>query len=47
MHGLDVFHSVAAIAVGFLVIRGGQALGEHYFPNSEAVTAARFIFGGP
>lgn len=47
MHAIDVLHVVAAIGVGFLAIRGGQAIAEHYFPNTEGVAAARFLFGGP
>jgi hypothetical protein len=47
MHSIDVIHAAAVLTVGLLVIRAAQALGEHYFPESEAMVAARFIFGGP
>lgn len=47
MQGVDIAHAVAVITLAFLGIRGGQALLEHYFPESGAVTAARFIYGGP
>lgn len=47
MHALDVLHTVAAIAVGFFVIRAAQAFAEHYFPNSEGAAAGRYLFGGP
>lgn len=47
MHTLDVAHAIAAVAVALVVVRGLQTLGEHYFPNSDAVAAARWIFGGP
>jgi hypothetical protein len=43
----DVVHELAVLALAFLFIRGLQALGEHYFPDSEANVAARFLFGGP
>jgi hypothetical protein len=47
MQGIDVLHSVAALTLAFLFIRGAQALSEHYFPASGANYAARFIYGGP
>lgn len=47
MHSVDVIHAAAVLTVAFVVIRGVQALAEHYFPDSEAVAAARFIYGGP
>jgi len=47
VHSVDVIHAAAVLTVALLVIRGLQALAEHYFPNTEAVTAARFIYGGP
>jgi hypothetical protein len=47
MHSLDVIHAAATVTVALLVIRGVQAIAEHYFPNAEAVAAARFIYGGP
>lgn len=47
MHSVDVVHAAAVLTVALLVIRGLQALAEHYFPDSEAVAAARFIYGGP
>lgn len=47
VHGVDILHGVAVITLVFLVIRGGQALVEHYFPDSGLVPAERFIYGGP
>lgn len=47
MHSVDVIHSAAVLTVALLVIRGVQAIAEHYFPNNEGVAAARFIYGGP
>lgn len=44
---LDVIHGVAVLTVALLAVRGLQAIGEHYFPQSEAVAVGRFIFGGP
>ena len=35
------------LTLAFLVIRGLQALQEHYFPGSGSVTVARFLYGGP
>lgn len=47
MHTVDVLHAAATLTVALLVIRGFQAMAEHYFPSSEGVAAARFIYGGP
>lgn len=47
MHSVDVIHAAAVLTVALLFIRTLQAIGEHYFPESEGTTAARFIFGGP
>lgn len=47
MHTVDVVHAAAVLTVALLVIRGLQAIAEHYFPDTEAVAAGRFIFGGP
>lgn len=47
VHGIDVLHFVAALTLALLVIRGGQALVEHYFPDSGLVSAERFVYGGP
>lgn len=47
MQGVDIAHAVAVLTLAFVAIRGGQAVLEHYFPSSGAVTAARFIYGGP
>lgn len=47
MHSVDVIHAAAVLTVALLVIRGLQAVAEHYFPDSEGVVAARFIYGGP
>jgi hypothetical protein len=45
--GVDVVHEIAVLAIAFLVIRGAQALAEHYFPSAEPTAVARFLFGGP
>jgi hypothetical protein len=47
MQGVDVLHFVAAMTLALFVVRGLQAIGEHYFPSSGAVTAARYVYGGP
>lgn len=47
MQGIDVAHAIAVLTLAFLFIRGGQALMEHYFPDSGANYTARFLFGGP
>lgn len=47
MHGIDVLHFVAGLTLALLLIRGGQALVEHYFPDTGLVAAERFIYGGP
>ncbi len=43
----DVVHAIAVLTLALVVIRGLQALGEHYFPDSEALVAGRYIYGGP
>lgn len=47
MHSVDVIHAAAVLTVALLFIRTVQAIGEHYFPDSEGVIAGRFIYGGP
>ena len=47
MHTVDVVHAFAVLTVALLFARFVQAIAEHYFPNSEGVVAARFIYGGP
>lgn len=47
VHGVDVLHFIAAMALALFFIRFGQALGAHYFPDSDANDAARYLFGGP
>lgn len=47
MHSIDVIHAAAVLTVALFVIRGAQAIGEHYFGETEAMAAARFIYGGP
>lgn len=47
MQAVDVLHAAAVTTVALLVIRGFQAMIEHYFPDTEAAAAARFIYGGP
>lgn len=47
MHSVDVIHAAAVLTIALLVVRAAQAIAEHYFPDSEGVAAARFIYGGP
>lgn len=47
MQTFDVAHGIAVVLVAMLVLHGLQAIAEHYFPNTEAVAAGRFIVGGP
>ena len=47
VHGVDVIHSLAVITLALLFARGIQVLTEHYFPDSGAVMAERFLWGGP
>ena len=47
VHSVDVIHVAATVTIALLVIRALQAIAEHYFPDSEGVAAARFIYGGP
>ena len=47
MHSIDVLHEVAALTLALVVVRGIQALAEHYFPGSQPTQVGRFIFGGP
>ncbi len=47
MQSVDVLHAVATVTIALLAIRGLQAIAEHFFPNSEAAAAARFIYEGP
>lgn len=47
MHAIDVVHALAVLTVALLSARFLQAIGEHYFPDSDAAAAARFIYGGP
>ena len=47
MESYDVLHIAAALTIGLVVIRAIQAAAEHYFPNSEPVAVARFLYGGP
>lgn len=47
MNSVDVVHAAAVLTVALTVIRGLQAIAEHYFPQSEGTAAARFIYGGP
>lgn len=42
-----MLHFIAGLTLALLVIRGAQALTEHYFPGSGLVPAERFIYGGP
>lgn len=43
----DIVHLIAALTIGFVVVRGLQAGVEHYFPSSEPAAVLRFIYGGP
>lgn len=47
MESLNLLYGVGLVLASLAVLRGGQAIAEHYFPNSEGVVAARFILGGP
>jgi hypothetical protein len=47
VHSIDVIHEVAVLTIALVAIRGLQAIAEHFFPDSEAAAAARFIYGGP
>lgn len=47
MHSVDVIHAVALLTIALFAVRCAQAIGEHYFPDSDAATAGRFIYGGP
>ena len=47
MHSVDVIHVAATLTIALVAIRGAQALLEHFFPESEAAAAARFVYGGP
>lgn len=47
METLNLAYGVALVVASLAVIRGAQAAAEHFFPNSEAVVAARFILAGP
>lgn len=47
MHSVDVVHAAAVFTIAFFAVRCVQAIAEHYFPDSEGVAAARFIYGGP
>jgi hypothetical protein len=44
---VDILHEIAALTLALVVIRGVQALAEHYFPGSEPAAVGRFIYGGP
>lgn len=47
MESLNLAYGIALVLASLAVIRAFQAFGEHYFPNSEAAVAARFILAGP
>jgi hypothetical protein len=47
VHGVDLLHFIAGLTLALLVIRGGQAIVEHYFPDSGFVPVERFVYGGP
>lgn len=42
-----MLHILAAMTIGFVVIRALQAGVEHYFPNTEPAAVLRFIYAGP
>jgi hypothetical protein len=43
----NVLNVVAALTIGFVVVRAIQAGVEHYFPGSDPASVFRFLFGGP
>lgn len=45
METVSIVQTVAALLVGFLVLRTGTALLDHYFPNSAAAQAAHYLVG--
>lgn len=47
MESLNLAYGAALVLASLAVLRGVQAIAEHYFPNTEGVVAARFILGGP
>lgn len=47
MESLNLGYGVALVLASLAALKGAQAIAEHYFPNTEAVMAARFILGGP
>jgi hypothetical protein len=47
VHTIDGLHVLAYILLGLTLAHGLLALVEHYFPNSEAGVALRFIVAGP
>lgn len=47
METINLGYGAALVLASLAVLRGIQAIAEHYFPNSEGVVAARFILGGP
>lgn len=47
MHTVDGLHVVAFVLLGLTLAHALLAIAEHYFPNSEAVVAGRFIVSGP
>jgi hypothetical protein len=47
VQGIDVVHTIAALTLAFLFIRGLQLLTEHYFPGSGPAQVETFLFGRP
>lgn len=47
MESINLVYGAGLVLAALAVLRGVQAISEHYFPNSEGVVAARFILGGP
>lgn len=46
MHTIDGLHVLAFVILGLTLAHALLAIGEHYFPGSEATVAGRFIVGG-
>lgn len=47
VESINLFYGAGLVLASLAVLKGVQAIAEHYFPNSEGVVAARFILGGP
>jgi hypothetical protein len=47
LESINLLYGAGLVLASLAVLKGVQAIAEHYFPNSEGVVAARFILGGP